>query len=452
MKRAFLFFVLIIGVSIFSFSQETIPPLLKIDFPLFDLPYQIDAMNTAGHGFFSSYANPSMAQSLAITSDMISSFHYGMRKFYDLSDMNVILKNVIFYAGIILGDYLLSLSPFGSISWLHEEYHRAVMSRYGVNSFNTVYVFDNKVAHVTDEDLARFKAESPADFIRMHSSGIEGSYLLVDTLQKNNFFYNKKRNFFSELDIVPLYLVIHISDHIYVMNPDNLDERSKRETTIAERDFTGQDPIGWVYDLFRPNEPYSARGIHPTGTGIDRYRQLDDLTAQERTYFKKVGYWQFVRYISPMVFGFRSLPLGNTDIRWNFSFSHFLASFGTDLSFKVFLNINKFNFIAAYHNYQNYEHTFPAIEIEMIDYQVQIGNFSMYLSPKIMIGVQPKRQNFFTSEAEFFGLIGTRADFHINKHLFPYLEITAKTNGWVAGNEFLEKNIKLILGVSARFY
>jgi hypothetical protein len=118
----------------------------------------------------------------------------------------------------------------------------------------------------------------------------------------------------------------------------------------------------------------------------------------------------------------------------------------------VFLNIDKFNFVAAYHNYRNYGHTFPAIEVEMIDYPIQIGNFNMFLSPKIMIGMQPKEQNFFTSKVEFFGLIGTRADFQINRYLFPYLEITAKTGGWVAGNEFLESNTKLIIGVSARFY
>jgi hypothetical protein len=116
-----------------------------------------------------------------------------------------------------------------------------------------------------------------------------------------------------------------------------------------ERDFTGSDPVGWIYDLFRPDEPYSARGVHPTGIGIDRYRQKEDLTEQELAYFEKTAYWQFANYISPMMFGFRSLPLGHTDIRWNFAFRHLLTSFGTDLSFKVFLNINTLNFIVVYH-------------------------------------------------------------------------------------------------------
>jgi len=36
-------------------NTKIVNPALKLDFPLFDLPYQIEAMNTVGHGFFSSY-------------------------------------------------------------------------------------------------------------------------------------------------------------------------------------------------------------------------------------------------------------------------------------------------------------------------------------------------------------------------------------------------------------
>ena len=87
----------------------------------------------------------------------------------------------------------------------------------------------------------------------------------------------------------------------------------------------------------------------------------------------------------------------------------------------------------------------------MIDYPLQIGNLNLFLSPRLMVGMQPKGQSFFTSEAEFFGLIGSRIDFQIHNNWLPYLEFAAKTNGWVAGNEFLEKNISFRLGISARF-
>jgi len=433
--------IMLILLPFFAFAQNN-DTALKLDLPLFDLPYQIDAMDTAGHGFFSSYANPSMAQSLAITADMFSGFHFGMKKFYDTTGMNSIFKNIIYYGGTAAGDVILMFFPFGGYSWMHEEYHRAIMSRYRVNSLNDAYTLEGIINQVTDEDLERFKAESPADFIRMQAAGIEGGHLLVDRLQRNNFFYNQ--NNFSEL----LYWISAIYIHTYITGKDKIEGNNPN---IEERDSIGRDPAAWVYDLFRPGEPYSGRGIHSTGIGINRYRNLDDLTDQERDYLEKVGYWQFINYVSPMMFMFRSLPVPNSGIRWNFAFRHFLTSFGTDLSFNLFLNIDKFNFAVIYHSYQNYEHYFPALEVEMIDFPVLFKDFCLYFTPRIILGIQPKEQVFFTSEAEFFGLIGGRFDFQVTKNWFPYFEFAAKTDGWVAGNEFLGKNISFRLGVSARF-
>ena len=349
---------LLIFLPFFAFAQNN-EPALKLDLPIFDLPYQIDAMNTVGHGFLSSYANPSMEQSLSITVDIYSSFHFGMKKFYDISATNNIWKNIIYYGGIALGDGLLMLFPFGGYAWMHEEFHRAVMSRYGVNSFNAAYTLEGIVNHITDEDLERFKAESPTDFIRMQATGIEAGHLFTDRLQRNNFFYNQ--NYFSELT----YWISAVYIHDYIAGKNRMEGRNPN---IEERDFTGRDPIAWVYDLFRPNEAYSERGVHPTGIGINRYRNLDDLKDQEKNYLENVGYWQFINYVSPMMFMFRSLPLPNSDIRWNFAFRHILTSFGTDLSFNFFLKIDKFNFVVINHSYQNYEHYFTALEVEMIDF------------------------------------------------------------------------------------
>ena len=426
----------------FAFGEKS-ESILKLDLPLFDIPYQIDAMNTVGHGFFSSYANPGMSQSLAVTVDIYSGFNFGMKKFYDTSNMNSIFKYIIYYGGSILGQYALSFSPWGGFTWMHEEYHRAVMSLYGVNSFNTSYIFGSRVINITDEDLERFKAESPRDFIRAHAAGLESEHLFIDQLQRNNFFYNQ--NYFSEI----LYLISTIDIHTYMINKNSRSEIN--ETRIEERDFTGNDNIAWVYDLFRPNEPYSGRGIHPTGNGISRYRNYDDLTDQEQAYFRKVGYWQFANYVSPMMFGFRSLPWPKSDIRWNFAFRHYLTSFGTDLQFNLLLNIDKYNIAFIYHSNQNYDHYFPVIEIEMIDFPIIIKNFCIYFSPRIASGMQPKDQGFFTSEKEFYGLIGSRFDFQIAKKWLPYFEVIAKTDGWVAGNEFIDKNISFRLGISARF-
>jgi len=436
-------------------------PALKLDLPLFDLPYQIDAMNTVGHGFFSGYANPSMAQSLAVTTDIFSSFHFGMKTLFERWDLNVRigrgdLKTMLFYTGLVFGDLLLFYVPGGE-GWVHEEFHRAVMTRHRVNSFNDMNTFPFgreliSVNSITDEDLIRFKAESPTDFVRMQAAGMEGDFVFLDNLRHNSFFYNQQFEFYF------LDLMVTFNSHMYVIASGDpkqvnlsVDDMNKKETSVLSRDFTGFDMAGWVYDLSRPDEPYSARGVHPSGVGINRYRKTTNLTDEELNYLHAQRYWYIFNYISPMLFNVNRIAIGDTGFYGNFAFRHFLTSFGTDVLLKVFLEKDKYNMAFTIHNYLNYKHWFPAIEAELVDFPLSLGSLNLYLSPRALIGMQPENQGFKTGTPEFTGLAGCRVDFYISKHFLPYFELTAKTDGWIAGNEFIEKNVSIQFGLSARF-
>ena len=105
-------------LSIHLYAQTVTDTVkLKLDLPLFDLPYQMDAKNAVGGGFFGSYANPSMSQSLAVTTDMFSAFHYGMKHFYENSNIRKRTKRLIYTWGTALGDFILFYFPGGD--WLH---------------------------------------------------------------------------------------------------------------------------------------------------------------------------------------------------------------------------------------------------------------------------------------------------------------------------------------------
>jgi hypothetical protein len=455
-----IFLLLSLFLPTLAFAQEaryaSDTPALKLDVPVFDMPYQLDAMQTVGSGFFSAYANPSMAQSLALTVDLFSAFHYGMKVFYDTSTWGERLKEVFYVGSISIGDFLLFYLPGGD-GWMHEEFHRAVMSRFRVHSFNdmnTFPLFEELVSvnSLSDDDLERFKAESPADFIRMHEAGIEGEYLFIDRLQRNNFFYDQNLvNWFASF-------LVTLNVHLYVIasaDPGKVDGMTDtmnvHETDSASRDFTGFDLTGWVYDLFRPYEPYRDRGVHPSGVGINRYRKTTDLTSAELRYLWQQGYWQVANYLSPMLFGVNSIALGNNGLYGNFAFRHLLTSFGTDLSLTILLKRSPVNLVFAYHNYQNYRHVFPAVELELIEYPVRFSAFGVYLSARVLVGMQPENQGFTTDKPAFLGLISMRVDGAVSRHWFPYFELTAKTAGWVAGNEFLNSTISARLGISARF-
>jgi len=435
-------------------NTKIVNPALKLDFPLFDLPYQIEAMNTVGHGFFSSYANPSMAQSLALSLNIVTSYNFGLKCFYDNVNMNERLKYFIYVGATALGAFVFQYMP-GAEGWMHEEYHRSIMTRFGVNSFNAMNLFPIGAATVPvesikDEDLIRMKEKAPIDMTRMYEAGIEGQYLLVSRLQRDNFFYNQQ--LLNEIG----YWQSVLNSHLYVLysaDPSSFLFQSLKndDGTESSRDFAGSDFTAWVYSLFRPNEPYDDRGSNPENGEVKRYISPDDLTDDELRYLKLQGYLQALNYLSPMMLGIRSIPLGDSGFYGNFAMRHYLTSFGYDISAQVYLKKSPFNMVFTYHSYVNYQNYFPAIEVELIDYPFNINKFAMFLSPRILIGMQPKDQVFKISSPDFLGLLGLRVDFMAHKNIFPYLDFTVKTKGWVAGNEYLDANASVKLGVSFRF-
>jgi hypothetical protein len=435
--------------------------LLKLDFPLFDFPYQIDAMDASGYGFFGSYASPGMDQSLALTLDLYSSMHFGMRKLYDNLGLAPMWKNAIYYggtaAGILAFAYLL---PFG-YPWMQQEFTRSILSRFDMNSVNGRYdVFNvGPVAGVTDAQLERFKAENPHDMIRMNVTITEG-YTLFSDFMLRKVFFSDLHNLSNWTALITALLggignnFAGVAAEYYGADFIDNDIKTwyKNDGEEESRSLYGVSSINWVYDLFRPNEPYSARGTHPSGSGVARYITWEQLSDDERQYLIQQGWLSYLNILSPLYYGFNSFPLGKTGIEWNAALHHYLTSFGSDVQAQLFLKKTPFNMLFTYHNYQNYHNYFPAIEAELVDFPVQFTpKFGLLLSPRLLLGMQPKDQVFTTGDPEFLGLLGCRVDFGVSKHFFPYFDLTLKTDGWVAGNEYLESNVSFKAGLSMRF-
>jgi hypothetical protein len=117
-------------------------------------------------------------------------------------------------------------------------------------------------------------------------------------------------------------------------------------------------------------------------------------------------------------------------------------------------NTGSLNFAFSFHNYMNYHNWFFSLEGEMLDFPVSLtNNFSLLLSPRVMVGMQPAGQEFQTNKPAFFGLVGCRVDFDakVLGVFQPWLEVAAKTDGWVAGNEYLDKNISFQAGFALNF-
>jgi len=438
-------------------------PELNVELCIIDFPYFSDAVNTVCEGkpyfggYFAAFANPSMHQSLSLTSSLYSGLHYGINKLFRFNaDKSMSFMKKFLYNFTVIGADWLLLSAPGFDGWLHEEYHRAVMTRFQVNSFNDMNLYPLfesavSVSHVKDIDLVRLKQESPSDFVRMHVAGIEGEYLLVDDLQKKNFFYDQflPHEFISLLATINSISYVRICSQAEVIDPET-DYYNKTETDVEERDFTGFDFLAYTYDLFRPNEAYQNRGIHPLGNGIDRYIKTTDLTTEELDYLWMQGNLQWLNIVSPMLFGFRQIAFPRFGFYGNFALHHYLTSFGNDISCNVFIKTIKNKFIFSYHHFQNYERSFPAIEMQMIDVYKKIGSYHLIYTPRIILGFQPYHQAFKTLKSDFLGLAECCAEI-VFDHFAPFIELSAKTNCWVAGNEFLSSNFSMRFGLKLRF-
>jgi hypothetical protein len=425
---------------------------LFLDFPIVDVPYQHYAAKTTG-SFFSGYANPSMAQSLAMSNNLYAAAHYGIKSIITIEDefLRILLTNAI-AAGF---DALTFYVPFG-FGWLHEEYHRAVMTRREINSFNDMNTFPFgqttvSVRKIRDEDLIRLSNHHILDFIRLQAAGLEGQYHQIQMLQKNNFFYNQ------DLPHIPLYWLSTVNTILYVLQSgtDEFDQiiddaHQKEGSDISKRDFTGPDFTAWVSALFNPERPYEARGKHPSGVGINRYIKPSQLSQNELQYLQRQGVLQWLNLLSPHLFGFPKIRLDSTErgeYFGSFAVRHLLTSFGNDISLDIFYQSPENNLFFSLHNFNNLHAPFWGIEAAIID--KTLFNDTFLLTGRGMLWTQPNNQSFTTTEGSVGGLIGLRGSYTVGA-LLPFLELEAKTKGWVMGSVFLEENVSLRCGLSVR--
>src|SRR5690606_2409563 len=119
------------------------------------------------------------------------------------------------------------------------------------------------VSKVFDADLIRFKQIDPVGMVRSFESGIESQYLLLRNMQKDNFFRK------TQYPNIAMNILLSNAaiDYVNQFKRDDydrtIDSMNVNGSEIANRDFVGWDFTAWVYDMFRPDEPYEDRGIHP---------------------------------------------------------------------------------------------------------------------------------------------------------------------------------------------
>lgn len=441
---------LIVGLVATAPAVETVrdvarhpgPPHVHLEFPLIDAPY-----NFSHGGRF-----PSMSQSLWAATSGYELVHAALPLVANpFSDGR--WERVGGIALLAVADTILLLIP-PFMAWQHEEWHRAVMGRYGIDSSNDVYKFDLlasviAVSHVNDEDLVRLKRDHPADLVRLSTAGIEGEYELAANLKNVGFFEDSRAaHYFT----IPMLL---LSNSLYLQtcaskeaDNETLAANQADGDNVSRRDFTGLDCNGWTYDLFRPDEPYEARGIHPSGVGIDRYRTWSGLRSGEQTYLRRQYWLSWLNFADPYVFGFRRFRAGRADpapLEWNLALRHLPTSFGYALRTDLLLRRGQIKLLASAQANVNDRRAWPGLELALFRYPL-LGS-RLVLSNRAALWLQPSQQRFTATGATPGGLASARLGWRWAHSLEYYVEIEGKTPGWVAGNVYLDANLSVRTGV-----
>jgi hypothetical protein len=309
----------------------------------FDLP-ALDVRENAVVGFW-----PSMQQSTALCKDAYYLVHGAFLSFRYPEWVPSWLGDIVDAASLVAIDYTLTYMPPAD-GWMHEEWHRAVMSRRGISSYNDIYKIPIgadliNVSHVRDEDLVRLKRDHPAEQVRLSSAGLEGDLTLGLEFDKDRFFRGTRGGTLVTEWLTTINVIGYMSEAAF--QSDSITERQNRleGSNVAIRDFTGLDPDGWVYDLFRPDEPYAARGVHPSGVGIDRYRSESDFTSRERHYLRTQAHLSFLNLANPQLLGLYAFELGEFQgrpVSVNASLQHMLAPFGYSLGLNLFGKVGRY--------------------------------------------------------------------------------------------------------------
>ena len=438
--------VLVAVIAIMSLAGTRSPALGQatpgFDFTLFDAPYNV-AEGIRG---------PSMRQALDLSIAAYELSHAGIGRAFGQ-------RKRLARTAVALFDVATTLEvalPLTSV-WVHEEFHRTIMGRRGVNSFDDVYRLDLDaewiaVSHVKDDDIVRLKRDHPAEWVRTNEAGIEGELVLVRELERRRFFGQ------SRAWHLPLYWLTKLGTIGYVASgswsdaDEDVDKANRDDgANVERRDFTGHDFLAWVYDLHRPDEPYTARGVHPSGVGIDRYVKRADLTDEERRYLRRQGRLQLLNLVDPFLFGlYGGIGFGadGSQTRLNVGLSHYLTSFGHTIDANVFVRRGDTKLAIIAHAYANDGAVFPGLDGQLLDVPVTLGERSLSLTPRIAVWLQPKDQRFRTVRSDAGGLAGVRVRMPLSARLGAFADVEAKTEGWIAGVPYLDRNVTVRLGVS----
>jgi len=398
-----------------------------------------------------------MAQSQAIARDVHGATSWGIdlgvAAACDRGGCAPALRWTVELSAILLVQAVWLRLPLGT-TWSHEEWHRAVLGRWGIDSFNDIWnvrldTSSINVIHVADEELIALKRDHPADMVRLSAAGMEGDIELARAVEADAFFDGTdwRRDLVTVAiqrgRVIRYMWYCDTSAATADTNAENL-----QEPDPLKRDVVGYDCDAWAYDVQRPDEPYEARGPHPTGVGIDRYRRPTDLTPHERELLVQAKWLSLLNLVDPAMFGVRwGVPGAPPGWRMTGGFAYQLTSFGQAVTLDLYARGADASWRAALRLYLSGHLALPGLELERVRLARTVGGARLEVTPTLGVWLQPAHDRFDDTAARPGALARLKLAWLATGRLSAFAEVLAKSAGWVAGTPRLDAAVEARVGV-----
>ena len=420
---------------------------VELPITILDVPFQ------GSHG---RYSFPSMQQSLDLTYSFQRTAVWGIHKFAYSTFLN---ENVAQGIGLVIvgsSSFFIGMSA----GWMHEEWHRAVLTNQNISSRNGFYYPEEwsngliSVDSVQDQDLTRLKSKHPEETVRLMSAGIESQIALIGK-QSDMLFLQHSKNISDKILVqqnsfmAPIIAMNQISTLLYLntcLNESNnelTDEENQRTIQMKTRDFTGLDCTAWVYDMHRPDEPYESRGQHPYGEGIDRYRSLEDLRNSEIQFLQETRWIHLINFLNPHMIGIHGIH--SKKGRWNFRMASTLTPFGYTIDGNIALYYKEKNSLVLLRIHRFHRGYSPELGLRMFHIPMQKN---LQLDAGGEVWFQPENLRWDDDTTQLGGAVWSQIHWKLTPKLHVWMQINMKTQGWMSGEVYLDPNISTRIGMS----
>lgn len=401
---------------------------------------------------------PTWEQSLDLSGGLTRAAHLGIHAgFSRLSTAwwSVLLE----MTSVTVFDLFMAFAPLPlTTGWMHEEGHRSAMGVNGVPSkqvFNNLFYAANQrcdegsVCGMTDDQIATVKQRRSADWVRVQAAGMETELELMRRIERDAFFSEQPRAL--NIPVTALLLVsVEVYRHVCAEGIFTEQDVLNENADMLRRDFTGPDCSGFVVDLFRPDEPYAARGPHPNGDGLRRVRLSSDLTTAERSYLIRSRNLGLLNFVDPALFGFPrvDVTVGGKRLSLGASLQHDQTAFGDAFGLSVLASFEQLQGYAIARVYRNESLVLPGLTVAVRRFPIRVGLLDFRGSAQVDLWLQPRDFSFTTNVVMPGAAAEVQAAFTVAGPLEAFVAVKAKSAGWRPVDPFLDAAFTARLGVN----